>query len=124
MRCPRKRVKSSCEGAKYDYGYRGSPAIINLGFDASKALHQFAIEWDQSEIRWFVDQKLVHRRVTWQPTPIPNLPMTLHVNSWPARSRKFAGKLSLRALPAAVSLERIAVETYDMDACVSGKVTD
>lgn len=32
------------EGAKFDYGYRGTPAIIELGFDASKSLHQFAIE--------------------------------------------------------------------------------
>ena len=34
------------DGAKFDYGYRGTPAIIKLGFDASKALHQFTIEWD------------------------------------------------------------------------------
>src|SRR5262249_50392388 len=68
------------EGAQFDYGYRGTPAIIDLGFDASKALHHFAIEWDSCEIRWFVDQKLVHRRATWDPTPIPHLPMTLHMN--------------------------------------------
>ena len=43
------------EGAKFDYGYRGTPAAIPLGFDASKASHRFAIEWDPCEIRWFVD---------------------------------------------------------------------
>ena len=104
------------EGAKFDYGYRGTPAIIKLGFDASKALHQFTIEWDPCEIRWLVDQKLVHRRATWDPTPIPHLPMTLHVNIWPTRSRELAGRLALRALPASAIVRRVAVDTYNTDA--------
>jgi hypothetical protein len=103
------------DGAKFDYGYRGTPAIIKLRFDASKALHQFAIEWDPCEIRWFVDQKLIHRRATWDPTPIPHLPMTLHVNTWPTRSRELAGRLALRALPASAIVRRVAVDTYNAD---------
>lgn len=101
------------EGAKFDYGYRGTPAIIKLGFDASSALHRFTIEWDPCEIRWFVDQKLVHRRATWGPTPIPHLPMTLHVNTWPTRSRELAGRLAHRALPASAIVRRVAVDTYN-----------
>lgn len=31
------------DGAKFDYGYRGSPIIIDLGFDASKTLHLYTI---------------------------------------------------------------------------------
>jgi hypothetical protein len=104
------------DGAKFDYGYRGTPAVIKLGFDASKALHRFTIEWDPCEIRWFVDQKLVHRRATWDPTPIPHLPMTLHVNTWPTRSRELAGRLALRALPASAIVRRVAVDTYNADA--------
>ena len=103
------------DGAKFDYGYRGTPIIIELGFDASKALHQFTIEWDPCEIRWFVDQKLVHRRAIWDPTPIPHLPMTLHVNTWPTASRELAGRLALRALPASAILRRVAVDTYNAD---------
>lgn len=104
------------DGAKFDYGYRGTPAIIKLGFDASKALHRFTIEWDPCEIRWFVDRKLVHRRATWDPTPIPHLPMTLHVNTWPTCSRELAGQLALRALPASAIVCRVAVDTYNADA--------
>ena len=104
------------EGAKFDYGYRGTPTSIPLGFDASKALHRFAIEWDPCEIRWFVDGELIHRRATWDPTPIPHLPMTLHVNTWPTRSREFAGRLALRALPASAILRRIAVDASNADA--------
>lgn len=103
-------------GAKFDYGYRGTPALIKLGFDASRGLHRFTIEWDPCEIRWFVDQKLVHRRATWDPTPIPHLPMTLHVNTWPARSREFAGQLAVRSLPASAMVRRVAVDTYGADA--------
>lgn len=103
-------------GSKFDYGYRGTPAVIKLGFDASKALHRFTIEWDPCEIRWFVDQKLVHRRATWDPTPIPHLPMTLHVNTWPSRSREFAGRLAVRSLPASTVVCQVTVEAYTMDA--------
>jgi GR25 family glycosyltransferase involved in LPS biosynthesis len=100
------------DGARFDYGYRGTPASIPLAFDASKATHRFAIEWDPWEIRWFVDDDLVYRRVIWDPTPIPHLPMTLHVNTWPARSRELAGPVALRALPAAATLRQVSVNAF------------
>lgn len=87
------------EDANFDYGYRGTPTYIELGFDASKAMHSFVIEWSPSEIRWLVDGKLVHRRLIWDPTPIPHLPMTLHLNSWPTRSEQLAGRINDRLLP-------------------------
>jgi GR25 family glycosyltransferase involved in LPS biosynthesis len=104
------------EGAKFDYGYRGAPAAIPLGFDASKASHRFAIEWDPCEIRWFVDGELVHRRAAWNPTPIPHLPMTLHVNTWPTSSRELAGRLALRALPVSAIVRSIAVDALNGNA--------
>ena len=104
------------EGAKFDYGYRGTPAAIPLGFDASKASHRFAIEWDPCEIRWFVDGELVHRRAAWNPTPIPHLPMTLHVNTWPTRSQELAGRLALRGLPASAIVRSIAVDALNAGA--------
>lgn len=104
------------EGAKFDYGYRGTPKAIPLGFDASKASHRFAIEWDPCEIRWFVDDRLVHRRAEWNPTPVPHLPMTLHVNTWPSRSRELAGRLARRALPASAIVRGIAVDALNAGA--------
>ena len=101
------------EGAKLDYGYRGTPAAVPLGFDASEAEHRFAIEWDPCEIRWFVDGELVHHRAVWNPTPIPDLPMTLHVNTWPTRSRELAGRLARRSLPASATVRRISVDAVD-----------
>ena len=102
------------EGANFNFGDRGTPVVSPLGFDSSKALHQYAIEWDLGEIRWFVDGELVHRRVEWNPTPIPNLPMNLHINTWPARSRELAGRLTVRSLPVSSIVSRIAVNTLNV----------
>jgi hypothetical protein len=98
------------EGASFDYGYRGSPSWIELGFDASDSLHRYAIEWGPGQIRWLVDDQLVHERANWDPTPIPQLPMTLHVNTWPSRSRELAGQLAGRRLPATAVVRSISVE--------------
>jgi len=98
------------EGARFDYGYRGAPTTIALGFDASELPHRFAIEWGPDEIRWFVDDQLVHKRVNWAPTPIPHLPMSLHVNLWPSRSHELAGRLAQRQLPATAAVKSIAID--------------
>lgn len=98
------------EGANFDYGYRGSPSYIELGFDASKANHHFAIEWNPCEIRWLVDDHLVHKRAVWDPTPIPHLPMALHVNIWPSRSTQLAGRINNRRLPATTTVRSITME--------------
>ncbi|HSP13185.1 MAG TPA: family 16 glycosylhydrolase [Thermoanaerobaculia bacterium] len=97
-------------GAKFDYGYRGAPSIVELGFDASESSHRFAIEWEPCEIRWLVDEQIVHTRANWDPTPIPQLPMALHVNMWPSRSRQLAGRLASRRLPATAVVSSIHVE--------------
>ena len=98
------------EGANFDYGYRGAPTRIELGFDASAAPHRYAIEWGPGLIRWLVDDQVVHERANWDPTPIPQLPMSLHANTWPSRSSELAGRLASRRLPATAVIRRIAVD--------------
>ncbi len=98
------------EGARFDYGYRGAATYIDLGFDASESEHLYAIEWEPCEIRWLVDDRIVHRRVEWGPTPIPHLPMALHVNTWPSRSKELAGRLSSRRLPSTTFIKSISLE--------------
>ncbi len=99
------------EGAKFDYGYRGSASYIDLGFDASESYHRYTIEWDPSEIRWFVDNRLVHRRVDWNPTPIPHLPMAFHVNIWPTRSKELAGRMASHRIPTSTFIKSIVLDT-------------
>ena len=98
------------EGAKFEYGYRGTPVLVDLGFDASKAFHRYRIDWFPSVIRWFVDDQLVHERFNWEPTPIPHLPMQFHVNLWPSRSIELAGKISDQKLPAVSAIRKILLE--------------
>lgn len=104
------------DGAKFDYGYRGSPSFINLGFDASETYHIYAIEWDPTEIRWFVDNHIVHRRVNWNPTPIPHLPMALNLNIWPSSSKELAGRLKQQFIPSKTLVKYISIESnfYDI----------
>jgi len=63
------------EGEKRNMGKYGSPVLINLGFDASEKFHTYSIEWEPYEIRWFVDDEMIHVRRHGYPTPVPNLPM-------------------------------------------------
>lgn len=110
------------EGARFDYGYRGTPSYIKLGFDAAADPHRYAVEWDPWEIKWLVDGQLVHKRVNWGPTPIPQLPMALHVNTWPSRSKKLAGRLASRRLPATTVVRSIAVEASRIDSENGGRL--
>jgi beta-glucanase (GH16 family) len=104
------------EGAKFDYGYRGTPNFIPLGFDASEEFHDYMIEWGPDEIKWFVDGVMVYRRGIWGPTPIPHLPMTLHANMWPTRSKELAGRLHTRSLPGITYVRKICIDaTMDIN---------
>ncbi len=99
------------EGTKFDYGYRGAASSVDLGFDASESYHRYAIEWESNEIRWFVDNRLVHKRVEWNPTPIPHLPMAFHLNIWPTRSLKLAGRLASHRLPTNTYIKTVKLNT-------------
>jgi GR25 family glycosyltransferase involved in LPS biosynthesis len=104
------------EGAKFDYGYRGTPTLIPLGFDASEEFHDYMIEWSPDEIKWFVDGVMVYCRGVWGPTPIPHLPMTLHANTWPTRSKELAGRLHTHSLPGITYVRKICIDaTMDIN---------
>jgi len=87
------------DGSAYSYGYRGSPCWVDLGFDASAEFHTYGIDWRPGSISWLVDGMVVHQRSSWDPTPIPHLPMRLHANLWVPRSQTLAGRIDDRRLP-------------------------
>ena len=101
------------DGAELNYGYRGTPVQIDLGFDASEDFHRYAIEWEPTGIKWFVDDKLIHERASWDPTPIPHLPMQFFINLWSSRSEDFAGKLALGGLPAHSDIRSIRLQGHE-----------
>lgn len=100
------------EGTALDFGYRGSPCRIDLGFDASLDFHTYSIEWHPDRISWFVDGALIHERGSWDPTPIPHLPMKLHANLWSPRSEGLAGRLGDCSIPSTAVFRDVAVRRF------------
>jgi cellulose synthase/poly-beta-1,6-N-acetylglucosamine synthase-like glycosyltransferase len=100
------------EGDLYNYGMRGTPVLVDLGFDASEDFHRYAIEWEAEEIRWFVDDRLVHVRRDGRPTPIPHLPMRLHLNVWPICSEELAGPFTGKELPVSADIKSVAIDRW------------
>jgi hypothetical protein len=98
------------EGTKLEYGYRGTPVLIDLGFDSAGDFHRYEIEWLLEGIRWRVDGRLVHERFNWDPTPVPHLPMQFNVNLWYSRSRELGGSLYRDGLPARALVRGIRIE--------------
>jgi GR25 family glycosyltransferase involved in LPS biosynthesis len=99
------------EGAVVGFGYRGSPCRIELGFDATSDFHHYAIDWRPGCISWSVDGEIVHERVSWEPTPIPHLPMRLHANLWAPRSEELAGRVEENALPLSSGFKNVSIWT-------------
>lgn len=97
------------EGSKLEYGYRGTPVIIDLGFDAHEDFHLYEIQWQNNSIKWYVDGNVVYERGIWEPTPIPYLPMEFNVNLWHSQSKELAGALKKDDVPAKSIVKSINV---------------
>lgn len=99
------------EGSTLEFGYRGTPCHIDLGFDATEDVHLYAIDWNADRIIWSVDGEIVHERKSWGPTPIPHLPMRLHGNLWAPRSVQLAGDVKLAQLPSSADFANVSFST-------------
>ena len=100
----------------WNYGNRGTPVLVELGFDASAAFHTYAIEWEPHEIRWFADGELLHVRPMWAPTPVPALPMQFFMNLWPSRSEELAGPFDEAQLPVEAQVEEVTIAAWSLSA--------
>lgn len=99
------------EGTKLEYGYRGTPTEIQLGFDAANDFHYYEIEWYSDSITWKIDGTEVYKRRQWGPTPIPDRPLEFNINIWTSRSVEFAGRLEPNALPATTFIRDISIHS-------------
>jgi len=105
------------DGTALSFGYRGTPHRIDLDFDVTAESHHYAIEWWPHRITWLVDNRIVHERASWDPTPIPHLPMRLHANLWAPRSSELAGSVDPTALPATAEFRNVAItNVHDQNA--------
>lgn len=99
-------------GSVADFGYRGSPSRIDLGFDCTEQFHHYLIEWTPQRIAWAVDGLVVHSRASWDLTPIPHLPMRVHGNVWAPRSETFAGRLDESSLPSTATFRNLQISEW------------
>ena len=99
------------EGAAMGFGYRGSPYRVDLNFDASEDYHLYTIDWRPDAIIWSVDRWIAHERASWDPTPIPHLPMRLHANLWAPRSEELAGRIDDAGLPTEAHFRNVSIRT-------------
>lgn len=100
------------EGTKLEYGYRGTPTEIDLGFDAASDFHSYEIDWQPNIIRWKVDGTVVYERALCAPTPIPDQPLEFNINLWHSRSAEFAGRLAANGIPASTELKSFEIQEY------------
>ena len=100
------------DGSGWNFGNRGTPTLINLGFDAAIEFHKYTIEWEPHEIRWLVDDKVIYVRTMWQPTPIPDQPMHCFTNLWPSRSEELVGIFADNVLPVYAQVKSISIDTW------------
>ena len=94
---------------KLEYGYRGTPTTITLGFDAAADFHLYEIDWQPNHIAWKVDGMTVYERTLWNPTPIPDRPLAFNLNLWHSRSTEFAGRLDTSRLPTHAEVRSIVL---------------
>lgn len=104
------------DGSGWNFGVRGTPVLIDLGFDAADDFHTYSIEWEPHEIRWLVDGNLVHARASWQPSPITNQPMKVFVNLWPPKSEELAGIFNDQSLPITAHILSISIDSWTHNA--------
>ncbi|WP_312236973.1 family 16 glycosylhydrolase [Stenotrophomonas sp.] len=97
--------------AAMNYGYRGAPCRVELGFDAAQDFHRYTIDWRPGLIVWSVDGIVVHERVGWDPSPVPHLPMRFYGNLWAPCSEDLAGRIDPTTLPARATFRNVAVWT-------------
>jgi GR25 family glycosyltransferase involved in LPS biosynthesis len=97
------------EGTKLEYGFRGTPTLIDLGFDAADDFHTYGIDWQPDAIRWLVDGEVIYERVTWNLTPIPDQPLQFNLNLWHSHSKELAGGLAAAQLPVSAGIRSIEI---------------
>lgn len=70
--------------------------LYDLGFDASEGLHDYAFEWYEDKIVWFVDGKEVYTATE----NIPSTPGRIMMNTWCSKGVDgWTGKFDDSALP-------------------------
>jgi endo-1,3-1,4-beta-glycanase ExoK len=60
----------------------GHEVLVDLGFDAAAAYHNYAIVWSAGSIKWYVDNSMVYMVSATPCTALPSVPGRIMVNLW------------------------------------------
>ena len=77
--------------------------IINLGFDASEAFHDYIIEWQPDYIKWYVDDELLYETKK----DIPDGKQKVMMNIWVSEDKSKTGILKENELPAEAQFDYV-----------------
>lgn len=89
----------------YTNGVGGHEYLYNLGFDASEDFHEYAFDWREDSITWYVDGTPIYRATE----NIPSHPQQLMMNVWNCKDYDgWSGKFDESSLPATAQYEWIA----------------
>ena len=79
--------------------------LYSLGFDASEDFHEYAFDWQEDCITWYVDGKAIYRATK----DIPSHPQQIMINVWNCIGFDgWSGKFDEGALPATAQYKWIA----------------
>ena len=98
----------------YTNGKGGHEYIYDLGFDASEGFHEYAFDWQEDSITWYVDGKPVYRATADIPSAAGNIMMNL----WNVADSNagWAGKFESGALPVSAQYQWIGYQSASLDA--------
>ena len=83
------------------------PQVVNLGFDAESAFHQYDIEWTPAGVKFFMDGTLLR---TWTANISRlKLPLNILLTIWASNSAAWAGALDSASAPTSAEVDWIKV---------------
>ena len=83
------------------------PQVVNLGFDAESAFHQYDIEWTPAGVKFFMDGTLLR---TWTANISRlKLPLNVLLTIWASNSADWAGALNAASAPTSAEVDWIKV---------------
>ena len=89
----------------YTDGVGGHEYLYNLGFDASADFHEYAFDWREDSITWYVDGTAIYRATQ----NIPSHPQQIMMNVWNCKDHdEWSGRFDESSLPATAQYKWIA----------------
>lgn len=86
------------------------PVMVDLGFNAAHDFHEYAFEYTQDFIKWYVDGALIYT-VQSDGSNLPITPAKIIVNHWACLAESWCGKY-IDGTPSSVIYDFIKFESY------------